>query len=60
MLHYCKMILEKMTIDKQLFQKELKKAYKRLPPEEASELYIWSKNKYPQMVKDQPAALIHI
>lgn len=52
MLSYCKMILEKMTIDTSLFRKELRKAYKMLRKEEAKELNIWVMNKYPHLVGD--------
>ncbi|NOR87281.1 MAG: hypothetical protein GQ527_06700 [Bacteroidales bacterium] len=50
MLTYCKMILDKMTIDKNLFLKELKKAYKMLTSEEAIELNRWVLLKYPHLV----------
>ncbi len=53
MLAYCKMILEKMTIDTSLFRKELKKAYKMLRKEEAKELKMWVMNKYPHLVGDE-------
>lgn len=52
MLAYCKMILEKMTIDKGLFQKELKKAFKLLLPDEAKELSQWVNRNYPHMIDD--------
>ncbi len=52
MLHYSKMILERMTIDSKLFKKELKKAYNRLSNEDAYELYQWARNRYPELVLD--------
>lgn len=60
MLHYCKMILEKMTIDRSLFIKELKKAYKMLSPEESIELYNWGKKNFPNLVTVHPTQLIII
>jgi len=50
MLSYCKMILEKMTIDTNLFRKELNKAYKMLPSEEAQKLNQWVMHKFPDLV----------
>jgi hypothetical protein len=41
------MILERMTIDRKLFKKELIKAYKRLSEADAYELYSWGTKKYP-------------
>ncbi len=58
MLHYCKMILERMTIDRNLFKKELKKAYKMLTPEESVELYNWGKKRYPNLVTVHPNQLL--
>lgn len=52
MLHYSKMILERMTIDSKLFKKELKKAYNRLSNEDAYELYKWASHRYPELVSD--------
>lgn len=52
MLHYSKMILERMTIDPKLFKKELKKAYNRLNEEDANELYKWAVKRYPELVSD--------
>jgi len=43
MLEYTKSILEKVSFDPELFQKELKKALKILSPEEVKELIIWCK-----------------
>lgn len=58
MLHYCKMILEKMTIDKQLFKKELKKAYQMLSPSEAMELYFYCKQRFPNLTTEYPTSMI--
>ncbi len=41
MLEYSKSILEKVSFDPDLFQKELKKALKLLNPEEVRELILW-------------------
>ncbi|HXH17581.1 MAG TPA: hypothetical protein VNJ07_00755 [Chitinophagales bacterium] len=43
MLEYSKAILEKVSFDPELFQKELKKALKMLNPEEVRELILWCK-----------------
>ncbi len=53
MLAYCKMILEKMSINSLLFQKELKKAYKMLEPKEVYILRRWVKVQYPKMLQDK-------
>lgn len=52
MLHYSKMILERMTIDQKLFKKELMKAYNRLSEEDANELYEWAIQKFPELMSD--------
>ena len=41
MLEYCKMILEKVSFDPQLFRKELYKAFTELVPDEIRELKDW-------------------
>nr|WP_293840649.1 hypothetical protein [uncultured Arsenicibacter sp.] len=41
MLEYIKMILEKVSFDKALFEKELRKAIKSLVREEIKELKAW-------------------
>ena len=41
MLEYSKSILEKVSFDPELFQKELKKALKMLNPDEMRELILW-------------------
>ena len=43
MLEYSKLILEKVSFDSELFQKELKKALRILNPEEIRELVEWSR-----------------
>lgn len=43
MLEYSKEILEKVSFDHELFQKELKKALKLLSPDEVRELLHWCK-----------------
>ncbi|MCU0325433.1 MAG: hypothetical protein MUF45_09305 [Spirosomaceae bacterium] len=43
---YVKMILEKVSFDKELFEKELKKAIKRLIPYERKELRKWCYDKF--------------
>lgn len=41
MLEYIKMILQKVSFDKALFEKELRKAIKSLLPEEVKSLKAW-------------------
>ncbi|MBC8154026.1 MAG: hypothetical protein H7Z72_14055 [Bacteroidetes bacterium] len=41
MLEYIKMILQKVSFDKNLFEKELKKAIAMLVPEEIKQLKSW-------------------
>ena len=41
MLEYCKTVLAKVSFDKKLFEKELKKALKSLVPEEIKQLREW-------------------
>ena len=41
MLEYSKSILEKVSFDPELFQKELQKALNMLSPEEVRELIMW-------------------
>lgn len=43
MLEYSKAILEKVSFDPELFQKELKKAVNLLSPDEVRELILWCK-----------------
>jgi hypothetical protein len=41
MLEYSKLILSKMTFDRKLFKKELRKAFRYLDREERKQLIIW-------------------
>jgi hypothetical protein len=41
MLEYTKTVLQKVSFDSQLFSKEVKKAVRRLLPNEIKELRIW-------------------
>ena len=50
MLEYTKMVLQKVSFDVKLFQKELKKAIQRLLPYEIEELKHWLL----QFIKDKP------
>jgi hypothetical protein len=46
MLEYVKMILDKVSFDKKLFEKELKKGLKDLLPDEIKELKSWCYEKF--------------
>ena len=46
MLDYVKLILEKVSFDQQLFEKELKKSIKQLISEELDELKNWCYQKF--------------
>ncbi len=46
MLEYIKMILDKVSFDSKLFEKELKKGLKELLPEEMKELKNWCYEKF--------------
>ncbi len=46
MLEYIKTILQKVSFDKLLFEKELKKAIKLLVPEEVKHLKSWCYEKF--------------
>lgn len=46
MLEYIKMILDKVSFDKVLFEKELKKGLKELLPAEMKELKNWCYEKF--------------
>lgn len=41
MYEMCQLILQRVSFDKKLFRKELKKAIKWLPPTERALLYAW-------------------
>ena len=41
MFEYTKIVLEKVSFNKELFKKELEKAINRLLPYEIKELYFW-------------------
>ena len=43
MFEYTKVVLEKVSFNKELFKKELEKAMNRLLPYEIKELYYWLK-----------------
>ncbi|MDR6561248.1 MULTISPECIES: hypothetical protein [Arcicella] len=45
-LNYVKVILEKVSFDAKLFEKELKKAIKTLLSDEVSELQAWCYDKF--------------
>lgn len=46
MLEYIKIILEKVSFDKSLFEKELKKGLSQLVPNEIRQLKEWCYSKY--------------
>ncbi|WP_234735956.1 hypothetical protein [Tellurirhabdus bombi] len=46
MLEYIKTILQKVSFDKTLFEKELKKAIRDLVPDEVKELKSWCYEKF--------------
>jgi len=46
MLEYFKTVLSKVSFDKQLFEKELKKALRSLLPEEISKLRDWCYDRF--------------
>ena len=43
MFEYTKVVLQKVSFNKDLFKKELEKAINRLLPYELKELYLWLK-----------------
>lgn len=49
MLEYVKTILLKVSFDKRLFEKELKKAFNVLIPEEIKQLKAWCYEKFSEM-----------
>ncbi|MCF6181517.1 hypothetical protein [Lutibacter sp.] len=44
MFEYTKVVLQKVSFNKDLFKKELEKAINRLLPYELKELYLWLKD----------------
>lgn len=48
MLEHQKLLLEKLSYDKELFKKELVKSFKWLKSYEIIKLHTWLKNKYGQ------------
>ena len=46
LLEYSKIILEKVSFDKKLFKKELRKALRWMPKEEMKDLVHWCREKY--------------
>lgn len=55
MLEYAKIILQKVSFDSFLFEKELRKAISSLGKEEWSNLYVWCTDvfgdKYPEVIQ---------
>jgi hypothetical protein len=62
MLEYAKIILQKVSFDSQLFNKELYKAFYQLEKEEVVELYVWCVKSfgdvYPEIIQKVYANLI--
>ena len=50
-LNYVKIILEKVSFDAKLFEKELKKAIKTLLSDEVKELQVWCYDKFGKTYK---------
>jgi hypothetical protein len=53
MLELCKEILQKVSFDRKLFVKELKKAVKWVSKDELATLKIWCLNTYGKMYKKE-------
>ena len=51
MLEYIKMILQKVSFDKALFEKELRKAIKSLLPDEVKSLKAWCYEQFGSMYR---------
>ncbi len=51
MLEYTKTILEKVSFNRELFLKELKKAPRFLSRDEVSELHEWVMQKFPKLIE---------
>jgi hypothetical protein len=45
-LEYSKMVLEKVSFDKKLFKKELRKALRWIKKDEVRQLILWCRDKY--------------
>lgn len=56
MLEMYKYILEKVSFDKDIFRKELKKALKSLKPEEAKKLIGWCKTSFDEQLINSSVA----
>ncbi|MFL5731012.1 MAG: hypothetical protein ACJ75J_16105 [Cytophagaceae bacterium] len=56
MLEFCKLILEKVSFDDRLFEKELKKSFTYLMPDESKQLLEWVSlhfgEKYSDIISD--------
>ncbi len=52
MLEYVKMILEKVSFDKKLFEKELLKGIRQLIPEEIKELRKWCYDRFGNLYRN--------
>jgi hypothetical protein len=46
MLDYCKLILQKVSFDNVLFEKELIKSFNYLRPEEIKDLILWAQTNF--------------
>lgn len=58
MFEYTKVVLQKVSFNKDLFKKELEKAINRLLPYELKELYLWLKDFTYNKPKLQPCLAI--
>jgi hypothetical protein len=58
MFEYTKVVLQKVSFNKDLFKKELEKAINRLLPYELKELYLWLKEFTLNKPKLQPCLTI--
>lgn len=55
MLEFIKTVLQKVSFDKKLFEKELRKALKTLLPEEVNQLKVWCYEQF----SDKYVLLLH-
>jgi len=60
MLDYCKVILEKVSFDSQLFYKELKKAINWLCENEITELENWARHRFSNQMQTVKVPLIQL